>query len=409
MKLRTLIFSFLILVSLAAPAAEYIESFHSDIEVRRNGDLYVTETIHVKAEGKSIRRGIYRDFPTRYRDARGRDMSVGFEVLSVKRDGMMEPFNVRTQANGKRVYIGDKNTFLPPGFYEYELSYLTTRQLGFFEDFDELYWNVTGTGWDFPINRASATVTLPDTVADFELSGYTGKQGSTEQNLVYRRAGNNRVYFVSSEPLGRGEGLTIVAGWPKGLIDEPSDARQLTWFLADNKASLIIGAGVFALLVYYLLLWHWVGRDPEAGVVIPRYRAPEGYSPASMRFIERMGYDNKCFTTAIINLAVKGAVDINDDKGNFRIIKQGGPKEALAPGEAQVVSTLFKGGSDNFNIVQSNQPTLSKAIDKHKKSLQRDYEKIYFNTNRWLLATVQLFLIGLYCIERYALGSAFQH
>ena len=63
----------------ALPAAEVIESFHSDIRIEANGDLVVSEAIRVKAEGRSIRRGIYRDFPTRYRDARGHAVVVDFE------------------------------------------------------------------------------------------------------------------------------------------------------------------------------------------------------------------------------------------------------------------------------------------------------------------------------------------
>lgn len=390
-------FCLLLLLLLSAPLAaeEYIESFHSDIEVRRNGDLQVTETILVRAEGKSVRRGIFRDFPTHYKRDDGRDLVVGFEVLSVTRDGHTEPFNTSNHANGQRVYIGEQNVFLSPGFYEYKISYLTTRQLGFFDDFDELYWNVTGTGWSFKINQASALVTLPDTVADFQLTGYTGAQGDSEQNLEYRRAGNNQAYFVTSKPLGRYQGLTIVAGWSKGLIDEPSTSQRRAWFFEDNRPSLIIIAGVLVLLAYYLILWRWFGKDPEAGIIIPRYQPPQEYSPASMRFIERMGYDKKCFTTAIINLAVKGAVDIDDDDGSFRVIKQAEAKPPLAPGEAQVINGLFAHGEDSISITQSNHRTLSKAIGKHKRSLKRDYAKKYFNLNSWLLVPGILLTIVL--------------
>jgi len=240
----------LLSLSFSVQAEEYIESFHSDIEVQRNGDLQVTETIVVRAEGKSIRRGIFRDFPTRYKTAKGRSVSVGFEVLSVQRDGRPEPYHIKNQSNGKRLYIGEQNVFLSPGFYEYQIQYLTTRQLGFFEDFDELYWNVTGNGWAFRIDRASARVTLPDAVSDFQLSGYTGPQGSTAQNLRYRRSSGNQAYFESSQPLGRNEGLTIVAGWPKGLVDEPSASQRRAWFFEDNQPALIVSGGGLALFCF---------------------------------------------------------------------------------------------------------------------------------------------------------------
>ena len=375
----------LLLLSTVVSAAEYIESYHSDIEVQRNGDLLVTETIRVHAEGKAIKRGIYRDFPTRYRDARGRNHTVGFELLSVQRDNRSEAFHTTDRSNGIRVYIGASNVYLLNGFYDYQIRYRSSRQLGFFDDFDELYWNVTGTAWAFPIRMASARVILPGAASKLSLTGYTGPQGGTGQNLEFRKSGGDRAYFITTQPLARHEGLTIVAGWSKGLVQEPDAAQQRAWFIEDNKASIIVIVGTLALLIYYLMLWRWFGRDPPAGVIIPRYQAPAGYSPASMRFIERMGYDKTCFTTALINLAVKGAVDIDDDDGDFKLRKTGPARTPLAAGESEVLGGLFAAGDDQVSIVRSNHAVLSTAIDKHNKSLKRDYEKNYFKTNSWLV------------------------
>jgi len=401
MKTRYLLASLLLsLFSTSTLATEYIKSFHSDIVVNRNGDLLVTETIRVYAEGKSIRRGIYRDFPTRYRDRRGRNLIVDFELLSVKRDRKNEPFHTDNLSNGIRIYIGNSNVYLQPGFYEYQIHYRTSRQLGFFEDFDELYWNVTGNGWAFEIKSATARVTLPDTASNMTLTGYTGPQGSTAQDLDFRRLDANRAFFENTRALARYEGMTIVMGWPKGLVTEPSAAQRRAWFIEDNKASIILIAGTLALFVYYLLLWRWCGRDPLAGTIIPQYRPPAGYSPASMRFIERMGYDKTCLTTAIINLAVKGAIEISDDDDSFMLRKKGPAGVALAAGEGEVLAELFKNGQDNVSIVRSNHSILSRAINKHKKSLKTDYEKNYFKTNSWLvlpgiLATLVLVVIAI--------------
>jgi uncharacterized membrane protein YgcG len=373
------------LLPVTPQAAEYIDSFHSDIQVQRNGDLLVTETIRVRAEGKTIKRGIYRDFPTHYQDRQGRDLNVGFELLSVQRDLRAEPHHSENRSNGIRIYIGDRNLFLEPGIYQYQIYYRTTRQLGFFDDFDELYWNVTGNGWNFEIRHAAARVTLPDLAQNLSLTGYTGPQGSTEQNLHFRRLTGNQAYFEATQPLPPHAGMTIVAGFPKGIVSEPDAAQRRAWFIEDNKAAIIVIAGTLGLLLYYLLLWHWVGRDPRAGVIVPRYRAPPGYSPASMRFIERMGYDKTCFTTAIINLAVKGAIEISGDDNDFQLRKTGPARAPLAAGEDQVLGGLFGDGGSSISIARTNHSILSAAIDKHRKSLKRDYEKQYFKTNSWLV------------------------
>ena len=115
-----------------AIAREQIIRFHSDIEVLADSSMVVTETIRVVAEGDQIRRGIYRDFPTDYRDRLNNQIHVGFAVEKVTRDGTSEPFFTEKYANGVRVYVGNADKSLPPGEYEYGIRYTTTRQLGFF-------------------------------------------------------------------------------------------------------------------------------------------------------------------------------------------------------------------------------------------------------------------------------------
>ncbi len=154
----------LVFLAGAVPArgAEKILSFHSDIKINGDASLTVTETIRVRAENDQIKRGIYRDFPTRYREKYGLTRRVGFRVLQVLRDERPEAFHLEGSALGQRVYMGRKEVILNPGDYTYTLVYETDRQLGFFSEFDELYWNVTGNDWNFPIEKASATVHLPE-------------------------------------------------------------------------------------------------------------------------------------------------------------------------------------------------------------------------------------------------------
>ena len=91
---------------------ERILSFDSHIDVRTDGDVVVAETIRVVAAGKKIRRGIYRDFPTRYRNSRGGQVTVRFEVIEVLRDNRPEAYHTERQSNGMRVYMGNKDVFL---------------------------------------------------------------------------------------------------------------------------------------------------------------------------------------------------------------------------------------------------------------------------------------------------------
>lgn len=172
------LFTALLLLLLAAPllAQERILAYDSTVEVRADGSLDVTEHITVRAEGNQIRRGIYREFPTRYRDRHGNRVVVGFQMLDVLRNGKPEPWFLENRSNGVRINTGNDD-FLPvPADHTFTLRYRTTRQLGFFDKHDELYWNAIGHGWAFPIERGSVEVRLPQAVAADQLQaeGYTG-------------------------------------------------------------------------------------------------------------------------------------------------------------------------------------------------------------------------------------------
>src|SRR6202047_3403390 len=198
-----------------AQAVERILRFVSDVEVERNGDLAVTETIRVQAEGNQIRRGILRDFPTTYARPDGSRVVGGFDVKSVTRDGADETWTTEALANGVRVRIGRTEVSLPSGQHEYVIRYRTTRQIGFFADYDELYWNATGTGWTFAIDSAEARITLPEAVPFRQSAFYTGPQGARGQDaaIVEQRPGH--IVFRTTRALPRGDGLTAGAAGPQ--------------------------------------------------------------------------------------------------------------------------------------------------------------------------------------------------
>ncbi len=119
-------------------ADERILDYHSDVLIHADGSLMVTETIRVRAESRNIRRGIFRDFPTRYKDRFGNNYRVELNVLDVQRNGTPEPFHTENRDNGVRIYVGSSDRLVGNGIHEYRLRFHTTRQLGFFADFDTL-------------------------------------------------------------------------------------------------------------------------------------------------------------------------------------------------------------------------------------------------------------------------------
>ena len=378
----------LLVFSAISQAEERILSYHSDITVESDGSIRVEEHIRVKAEGKKIKRGIYRDFPTKYRDHLNNNYQVEFDLVRVTRNGTREPYHTKQLSNGIRIYVGSRDRFIEQGEHAYSITYRTKRQIGFFKEFDELYWNVTGNGWDFPIDKASAIVNLPATFPEdqINLEGYTGPQGSKEKDYTAHVEYDGSAWFETTSNLNKREGLTIVVNWPKGYVTEPTTDERLSWFLQDNRSTIIGAGGLGLLLIYYILAWIRVGRDPETGAIIPLYKPDPGYSPASMRFIANMGYDKKAFSVAIINMAVKGYLEIEEpSKNSFIIRKTGNTDIKLAAGEGAIASVLFGGGATEIELKKKNHLKIGKAVKVHNRSLKGDYEKNHFITNRGYL------------------------
>lgn len=307
----------------SAYSTEKILDYTSEIYINEDATMIVEETIEVYAAGNEIKRGIYRDFPTKYKDKNGNSFNVEFEVLEVLKDGKKEKYSIEKKSNGVRVYVGDSSKTLTPGYYTYTIKYETNRQIGYFEDHDELYWNVTGNGWSFSIDEVNAIVHLPEdtdmTEVDFE--AYTGEQGSKEKNYTASiNKYDNTVTFTTTSKLSSEEGLTIVVGFEKGLVHEPTFSEKLEYFCNDNKGVLIGLVGVVILVIYCYITWAKYGKDPKKDVIIPRYNPPEGLSPAEVKYIDTMGKYDKVFEASLLNLAVKGYIKIeNEEKKVFGI------------------------------------------------------------------------------------------
>lgn len=388
-----------------AAAEEVIRSYHADVEVAADATLTVTETITVNAEGNEIRRGIFRDFPLYAVDGAGRRTKVDFELLSVERDGEPEANHTETISGGIRIYAGSADVFLSPGEYTYRFTYRTGRQIRYFEDHDELYWNVTGNGWQFPIEEASATVSLPDGAKPTKTAVYTGPQGSTESNA---RAvpGSGGLQFETTRPLGPQEGLTIVLGFPKGLVAAPTAEQTRWWFLRDNINAILGFGGLLLVFAYYLRSWIAVGRDPDGGVIVPRWDPPEGISPALVNYIDNKGFSGAGWTAlsaSLIDLAVHGYVELDDLEKSI-VVRRTGKAAPKAPqaGQASLLAELGEAGS-TFTIDKKNGKRVESVGRKFRSAIEKEHRGKYYRANSGyfaggvalsIAALVALFVFG---------------
>ncbi len=372
---------FFFCVAQNAIAEEVIRNFVSDVQVNADGSLDVRETIVVRSEGREIRRGILRDFPTTYTDKRGVRVRVGFEVVDVQRDGRDENYTVESISNGKRIKIGSADVFLRDGDHTYKITYHTTRQIGFFDTFDELYWNATGNGWTFPIERASTIIRLPNGANVGQHSVYSGSFGGNDGNARVTVASGNRFEAQTTARLEANEGLTVAVAWQKGIVAPPTEAEKQRDWIRDNLGYFGLALTVFLVPLYFLFAWLRVGRDPPTGTIVPLFRPPVGMGPAGVRYVYKDGYDDKTFAAAVVGLAVKGRMSITNSDGDYSIQKKGSAGADLTRGEAALYGAA---PSSNLALEQSNHASVIRMRSALESSLDDEYDGVMYLKNfKW--------------------------
>jgi uncharacterized membrane protein YgcG len=386
---------FLVLFAVSGvQAAERVLDFHSEIRIGADGALTVTEVIVVQAEGREIRRGILRDFPTDYRDSRGARVVVPFEVLRVTRNGEPERYAVERMSNGTRVRIGNPAEMLRYGRHTYEIRYRTARQVGFFDDHDEIYWNVNGNGWTFPFESISAEVTLPQAVpaAQLKAEAFTGPEGARGRDYrAFTRDG--AAAWRSTRPFQPREGMTVVLSFPKGVVARPSPLQRAGWFLATNRGVAVGLAGACLLLAFLYWRWSLFGRDPRPGPRFPRYEPPPGLGPAGVRFIHRMGADDRAFSAALLGLGARGFLTIREEGKGYSIDRTGKAVDFL-PGEKSIAEML-RGPGKPLVLGRKHELGVEHARRGFAMELHKRFGAGFFSRNGGSLALGLVFTIAV--------------
>lgn len=377
---------------LAGPACaeEVIERFVSDLTVKTDASVEVTETITVRAEGREIRRGILRDFPTIYRTPDGKRYEVGFDVLAVSRDGVTESWAQETIGNGVRLRIGSADVLLDPGPHTYEIRYRATGELGFFAGYDEIYWNATGNQWTFPILSAEAVIRLPGGASVIQHAAYTGAMGEQGRDVRVLTAQGALYRAETTRRLEVNEGFTVAVGFTKGVVTMPPQPADTT---ALSYAAL--GGGVVLLFAYYMGAWLRVGRDPLMGAVVPLWQPPKGPGPAGVRYLHAGVFDRKSFAAAMIGLAAKGRVSIRHDK-DYVVSKL--PDKG--PGLEATEQALYGGLPKKLQVKRENAKVLERLWSSLRGAIIAQYDTpVSVKNSKWfrggLALSVPVIVSGL--------------
>ena len=374
-----------------ALASEEILSYDVTVNVGSDSVLNVEERIRVNAERQQIRHGIYRDFPVIYRLPDGYVRRVGFTITGITRDGHDEPWHSQRLGNYKRIYIGDKDVYVDPGPHDYVLRYRTSRQLRYFTDHDEIYWNATGNFWLFPIDNASARIVLPAGARILSKAAYTGMFDTSGHDWRIASQSDNSITFETTRALRANEGLTVAVGFPKGIVAVPSDSMDRLMSLRDNIGFTAIVAAAFASLLYFITTWFRVGRDPRSGTIIPLFGPPADMPPGIVCYVYFRGFPSisgstpRAFIAGLMDMAMRGYMKIIEKDGNITLQALKGSPEGLSAEETVAASHLFN-YRDSLSLTKTYGRVLQKAISEFRSSIAKACRNVYFRNNYGVFA-----------------------
>lgn len=331
-----------------------IPSFDSRVVVNRDGSIDVTETIEARFTGSW--NGIYRQIPVEYRSPSGFNWSIRISLRSATDD---RGTDLRTESSRSGHYVKYK-IWVPDAENATRtvvLNYHAENALRFFDEHDELYWNATGDEWDVALGMVSAQVVLPDGATGLRSTAFNGVQGATLQEAEVSQDGST-LRFRMPRPLEFREGMTVVVGWDKGLIAEPTATDRVSGFLQSNWP---LGLPL-PVLAGMLLLWWRGGRDPRRRPITVRYEPPADLTPAEAGTLTDEKVDMRDITATVVDLAVRGYLRIEEreedrlfglmktEEYHFHRVRPRSDWVSLAPHERRVLDGIFAGSSDEVSL-----------------------------------------------------------
>lgn len=397
-KLLFIIFSILFLFfpsyTNAQSAGYEIVNFESLIEINKDASITVKEIL--KVDFHDPRHGIFRVIPVTY-SAGGKTLNTRINVLSVT-DAKGTPYLYEKGrlSQSVRIKIGDQDT-LVMGENTYVITYKVTGVIQRYADYDELYWNVTGSEWDTTILNASVVVSSNYAEID-SVDCYSGAV-RTSVRLCTSEGSGNTANFETTDRLGSGRDFTIVLALNKeNDLVFPGVLEKLIYLILDNWGYLlaVIPFGII------FVLWYKRGRDIrfvaeniyyEPKDVSQRtvglferkylplvYHPINGLSPSEVGTIIDERVDIHDVVSEIVELARLGFLKIEKVKKkklifmdvDYKFIELKKEKSKLKDYQLFLLNKLFSGEDFVF---------LSKLKNKFYKHLSEFKEKLYSRMN----------------------------
>ncbi|HEX4471926.1 MAG TPA: DUF2207 domain-containing protein [Nocardioides sp.] len=324
-----------------------ISTYDAVYRVAADGDLAVTETLHVDFPFGD-KHGIFRFFD-RHDPSATHTLRTPHDI-SVSMDGQSEPFSLSHQSHDRYVVarIGDPDVLLPSGTHVYTISYRVDGVLepGTDGARTQFYWNVIPGGWNQSIQDVHLVIHLPAPATPARCAlgnGATG--GCTAQGE------GTTTLRINGRGLAPHTPVTLQAGLD---LPTPPAGQSLPW---PATWAPVLGDSVGGVVVVLVLALVAGGagaalaaKAHERRPAFPvQYAPPPDVGPAEAAYVMTEKVGQQDFVASMLWAAQEGAIDLKRDGDAWTITDKGGPEAwAKLDRATTAVAPLLGGAGGSF-------------------------------------------------------------
>lgn len=315
-----------------------------------------------------------------YRDIELKDLDhiSDIEVFD-DRDIKLNKGDYKVSYKGNNIHI--QWDFPRRDFYNelksWTIKYKVHGGVGFYENWDELYWNAIFSERDVLVEKADIFVHLPEELAEenIGMKMFIGPLGSKNESNNYRIIDKKTVEFLGSN-IEPHEYLTIVLTWPKGLVKKP-------FFYRNQIINLMVLLIALALPIFVFIrsyiIWRKKGKDLKiTKTIIAQYESPANLSSAEVGVLMNQTVQIKEIIATVVDLAVRGYLKIKEGEKSFfggkeYIFEKLKDESNLKPFEQKIIRDIF--GSKELISSKDLKNKFYKHIPEIKKSIYQEIEK----------------------------------
>lgn len=361
----------------------YFKDFSAEYTLSKNDDnravMRVREEIVAVFPNYDQNRGIERAIPTTFDGRRVFDGKI-----EVWRNGSEESIADTESGDGVKVFRIGKSDVYVQGEQKYTIEYTLTDVIKDSGDYQELYWDVNGTGWTQRFENVSATITFDDSVKnDFsnEIVCFAGGEGSTK-NCSSKNIEDNILTF-SEQNLSSYQTLTFAVKFKQGSFS-PYEKSSFANFLDIGFLASTLAILGFAIYLLYRVVKD--GRSEKTNKpIVPQYLPPKNINVLGASKL-LFAYQAK-MSAIILELAANGYIEIHENEVKGFLGKKKEYTLKLINRDAKdslhraILDSLFKGKSEY--IIKNNDTKTGQKLYSDINTYLTNFEKrVFYKSNK---------------------------